>query len=68
MEYLDSSNGQSTLVCDVMILVWLVLMMAVNNVLTALAILTSYTLWFFDYLLGVFQFHLAATNEIVGRF
>ena len=59
---MDSGDGQSTSVCDVMILVWLVLMMTVD---TVLMLLSSYTLRFFDYLLGVFQFHLAAPYEIV---
>ena len=60
VEYLDSSDNDSASVCNVMVLVCFELMTTLDTVLFFFL-----ALGLFDYLLGVFQFHLAAPYEIV---
>ena len=62
MEYLDSSNDDSALVFNVMILVCFDLIMTLDTVLFFFGLASGLS----DYPLGVFQFHLAAPHEIVG--
>ena len=60
--FLDSSDNDSALVYDVMILVCFELMMTLCTVLFCFGLASG----LFNYPLGVLQFHLAAPYKIVG--